>query len=263
MKNNYSPAKFPRLRRVFFTAVPLLLALLWCDPKGDEIMKKHFALKKSEDALSTASMILIDKTGARKTRKIISYSQETGEGKNTFIEFLEPADVKGTRFLTIAHKNIDDEQRLYLPALKKVRKIAASGKDGKFMGTDLYFYDMEDRNFEDQNYTYIKDGTFEQKPCFIVEAVSKDPNAPYGKSLEWVSRDDYFIYKIEAYDKKSLSLVKTIVFLEIKNINGVLIAHKTAVDNHKDIHKTLISLDEVRINSGISEKIFTVQNLEK
>ena len=253
-----------KTKKIYFIVLPILFsAFFGFSQNADEIMRKHYDLKESDDMKSQITMILIDKNNSRKSRKIISYSREGNEGRDSFIEFLEPADVAGSKFLTIAHKKVDDEQRLYLPSIKKTRKIASSGKDGKFMGSDLFFYDLEDRDFEDHSYRFIKNDNYDGKECFVIESTAKDPNAPYSKTLLWVSKEDYFVYKNEAYDKKVGNLWKISVFLDVRNISGVLVAHKMVIDNRKDNHKTLISYDNVKINIGIPNNIFTVQNLEK
>ena len=130
------------------------------------------------------------------------YTKQGSQGRNSFIEFVEPADVKGTKFLTIAHKNADDEQRLYLPALGKVRKISSSKKDGKFMGSDLFYYDMEDRDYEEFTYNYVGEEVFRGMNCYVVESFPKDSSAPYSKMVMWVNKENYFVYKRECYDSR-------------------------------------------------------------
>lgn len=236
--------------------------MLNADQKADEIMRKNYGLQKADDSYAVATMVLIDKRGNRKTRKVVMYTQQTEKGENTFIEFLEPADVKGTRFLTIGNEEGDDDQRLYLPALKKVRKISSSSKSGKFMGSDLYYYDMEDRGFNDGAYRYIKDEVFNGRDSWVIEVIPKDKDAPYSKTQVWVSKDNYFANKIDAYDKKG-KLLKTILFLEVQEINGVLTPIKTVVDNYQDEHKTLLSVEQTVVNGGVDSSIFSIQNLEK
>jgi outer membrane lipoprotein-sorting protein len=235
---------------------------IMADEKGDEIARKNDGLKKSNDMYSESTMILIDKNGNRKTRKFVMYTKEAPNGRNSFSEFVEPADVKGTRFLSIGNKKDEDEQRLYLPALKKTRLIASNSKDGKFMGSDLTYYDMEERQFSDFTYAYIKDEQYQGKDCSVIEMKPVKTNSPYSRSVVWISKADNFAYRMDIYDKKDGELMKTIVFVEVKNIDGVLVPVKTAVDNKKEGTKTLIQMDNVKINKGIPDKIFSVQNLE-
>ena len=251
-----------------FILILMLLGLGLCfhihaDEKGSEIAKKNDELKKAKDSSSELTMTLVDKKGAKKTRKLIMMSKETAEGTDSFVEFLEPADVKGTKFLTIAHKKSDDEQRLYLPALKKTRQISGSSKNSKFVGSDLFYYDMEDRAFEDSTYKYVKDEKYNGMDCYVIEAVAVDKSSPYSKSLVWINKADYFAYKIECYDRKNDSLWKVIAMVDVKTIDGVMIPSKTVVDNKKDGTMTLMQMTNIKLNTGISDSIFTVQNLEK
>jgi hypothetical protein len=97
---------------VLFFAVAFYVS---ADQKGEQIAKSNFDLKKSRDSYSIATMVIISKSGDKKNRKLEMFTKETAEGTNSFIRFLEPADVKGSTFLTIAYKKGDDDQRLYLP----------------------------------------------------------------------------------------------------------------------------------------------------
>ena len=250
-------------------ALSLLGSVAFADAKGDEIAKKHYELKKSADTTATATMVLIDKSGAKKTRKLEMFTKEGAEGKNSFVNFLEPADVAGTKFLTLAHKGADSEQRLYLPALKKTRKISASSKDGEFVNSDFYYYDMEERVFEDNSYTFLAEGevladkAFTGMKFFKIELKPKAANAPYAKAIAWVNADNYGIYKMECYDKKDSSLLKTITFPKLELVQGGLIPTQTMVVNHKKGTQTLLQLANLKVNTGLKDDVFSVKNLEQ
>lgn len=237
--------------------------ILIADPKGEEIARKFYNLPESKDSYSSAMMILIDAKGDKKMRKIDMYSKDTPDGRLSFIEFLDPADVKGTKFLTIPHKKGDDEQRLYLPALKKTRRISSSGKDGKFMGSDLTYYDMESRDFEDYNYKYLRDEEFNGMDCYVIEARDKDNDAPYEKAEMWVNKADNFVYKTVAYDSKTKKALKTITILKVQKTDGIITPLQTAVVMHDDGHKTLLAISNVKLNTGLSDSIFSIKNLER
>jgi len=259
------------MKKAFLIAagIAFLASGIFADAKGDEIAKKHYDLKKSQDTKATATMILKDKSGSKKTRKLEMFTQEGKDGKNSFVNFLEPADVSGTKFLTLAHKGSDSDQRLYLPGLKKTRKISSSSKDGEFVNSDFYYYDMEERYFEDYTYTFlsenetIADPAFAGKKFFKVEMKPVNKEAPYAKTIAWVGSDDYAIYKLECYDKKDNSLLKTITFPKIEKLEGVLVPTQTIVTNHKKGSSTELTLASVKVNTGVKADVFTVKNLEK
>jgi outer membrane lipoprotein-sorting protein len=248
-------------RFLILTIIALLSFAVFADEKGDAVAKKHFDAKKADDLRSSATMTLIDKSGAQKVRKLDMYEKEGPEGKNAFTEFNEPADIKGTKFLVIAHKKTDDEQRLYLPAMQKVRKISSSDKSGKFVNSDLFFYDLEDREFGDYQYTYIKEDTFNGKPTDVVEMKPVDAKSPYLKAIAWVEKENSGIVKMETYDKKGM-LWKTFTFT-IEVIQGINIPKKTEINNVQENHKTVLELNAIKVNSGLKSDIFSMQNLEK
>lgn len=253
--------------------VPVLLlavaGLVFADPKGDEVAHKYFGLKKAEDTKAAATMTLVDKAGGKKTRKLEMYSAEGKEGKNSYTVFSAPADVAGTKFLTLAHRGSDSDQRLYLPALKKVRKIASSGKDGEFVNSDFFFYDLEDRYFEDNTYTFISenetiaDKAFDGMKFYKIEMKPADPLAPYAKSIAYVNMADDYIYKEECFDKKDNALLKTILFVKVVGIDGVLIPAQIIAINNKKGSRTLLEMNNLQINMGLKDELFSLKNLEQ
>ncbi len=250
-------------KNILIMSLMLFSFFVIADQKGEETAKKCFDLKSPKDSYSIATMLIINKNQTKKIRKMEIITKDGAEGTNTFMKFIEPADVKDTKFLTIAHKKSDDEQRLYLPALGKVRRISSSTKEEKFMGSDLYYYDLEDHEYEDFTYKYIKDEQYSNMDCIVIEMAPIDTNSPYSKETAWISKTDNFMYKIECYDKKSGVKIKTIIFADIKNMNGILIAGIIDVDNHKDESKTVLKRENIKINSGIKDDVFSLQNLSR
>jgi hypothetical protein len=241
----------------------------FADAKGDEIAKAYYGLSKASDTKAEATMTILDKSGAKKVRKLEINYREGPEGKDAYLVFSAPADVAGTKFLTISHKGADTEQRLYLPALKKTRKISSSGKDGAFVNSDFYFYDLEDRHFEDNAYSFIAgdvtiaDRAFDGMKFDKVEMKPIDASAPYVKIVAYANQADHFIYKLECYDKKDGALLKTILFVKVENLKGHLIPTQTLVSNNKAGTKTLLAMDSVQVDTGIPASLFSEKNLEK
>lgn len=254
------------MKNIIFTGIILVIVFTWpvfADQLGDDIARRSFDLPESSDDFSVTTMVLINERGDRKIRKIELYSQEGKDGRNTFMEFIEPSDVNGTCFLTLGNRDGDDEQRIFLPALGRVRRISSSENDGKFMGSDIYYYDLEDNDFEDFTYQYLREDIYYSMECYVVESYPKDDDAPYSKVTLWISKDNYYVYKRECFDRETRpNLIKTIAIVETKIIDGIIIFTKMAVDNHEDNHKTLLLREDVQINVHIPDDIFTVQNLE-
>ncbi len=244
-------------------------ATVWADAKGDEIAAKYFALTKPADTTANAVMTLIDKSGNRKVRNLDISSKSDAAGDFSFSEFKTPADVAGTKFLTTPLKDGTNEQRLYLPALKKVRKIASSDKSGEFVNSDLWYYDLESRKLDDSTYTFLSDNetiadrAFEGMKFSKIEVKSKNADSPYAKSVFWVNMENFHTYKIEAYDKNGGALIKTILFVKFEDQKGLKVPVQTSVANHKKGTKTLLQLNNLKVNSGLTDTVFSVKNLEQ
>lgn len=244
------------------TFLVLFTTMLFSDEKGNKIVKSVLALKKSNDSYYIATMRLINNRNQEKVRKIEWYSKETDEGKNSLIKFLEPADVEGVVFSTIAHKKIDDEQRLFLPALGKIRRISSSKKGGSFMGSDFNYYDLEDHDFEDNTYKYLKEETYDNKLCKVVEYTPLDKNSPYLKTVCWIDKESLFIVKIEFYDNNN-NHYKTLIKKDIVVINGIIVSKLMEMTNHIKEHKTILKLENIKFDIGIKNSLFSVQNLTR
>ena len=238
----------------------LLSASLFAETSADEIMAMHYDLKDPENSSNLTTMVLINSRGNKKTRKMEMFTMDTSIGEDTFIEFLLPADVRGTKFLIIGNDQADDEQRLFLPALKRVRKISSSNKNGKFMGSDITYYDMESRNLEDFTYELLREDTVGNRSCWVIESTPVDEESPYSKVLNYISMDNYFTYKNEMLDENG-ELIKTVTVVETQVIDGVIVPVKTVIDNIEDDHKTLLAISEIKLDSNMDESKFTVQNL--
>jgi len=257
-------------RQMIIAAVLVVFGatLAFADPKGEQIARLHADLKKAADTSAVATMVLIDANGSRKTRSLEMFAKTAPGVEYSFINFLAPADVAGTKFLTIKKDGSDSEQRLWLPALKKTRKIAASSKGGDFMGSDLSYWDMETHEFGDLDYAFLAADQSLPDPAFKgmkfdkIELKPKDSSAPYSKTIAWVNQDNHYYYQIETYGKDG-NLWKTIQMVKVETLGGVLVATQTLVENHQKNSKTLLQLGKMKINAGVAQDVFSIQNLER
>lgn len=243
-------------------SVLLTAATLFSADKGEEIAKKYYDLKDPQTTNSNAVMVITDKNGSEKSRALQMSGKKDAIGTWSFIEFNTPADVKGTKLLTVPKKGEGNEQRVYLPALKKARLIASSGKGGKFVGSDFFYYDLENHEFEDYTYKFLMDDKLGERECSVVEMKPKSADSPYSKSEAWVSKDNSFVYQMKLYDKKSSNHIKTMSVQETNTIDGCIIPVKILMINHKDNCKTQLTLSDLKVNKDVDEKVFSIQNLE-
>lgn len=219
-----------------------------------EILKKFEAvINAPKDQQMNGKLVLIDSKGNEKERTITMLQK--GDDKR-FIRFLSPADQRGIGFLGLP----DDVQYLYLPAFKKVRRIASHIKNQKFAGTDFTYDDLGTLKYSDDYDPELVEIT---KDEYVLELKPKTgKNKDYSKLKIWVRKDILFPIKTEFYDKAN-RLWKTMERRQIEKIDVYWISKEIVMKDLKDQHTSKMQLSEIKLDSNLSEDLFTERNLEK
>jgi outer membrane lipoprotein-sorting protein len=221
-----------------------------------------------DDQTSDLEMILINKRNQQRIRKVVSYRKDYGEDNKSVMFFLEPADVKNTGFLSWNYddESKDDDQWLYLPALKKVRRISSSKKADYFMGTDFTYNDMGDREVDDYTYTHIDTEVIDGIECYHIERMPKDKDvikeSGYGRTEIWVRPDSWMMIKAIFYDKK-LKLLKELNVSDIEEINGIWTAKTMHMNNIQKKHQTFFKFSNISYNTGLDDDLFSQRRITK
>ncbi|MEN8178738.1 MAG: outer membrane lipoprotein-sorting protein [Pseudomonadota bacterium] len=216
------------------------------------------------DMQASMAMLLRNKHGEESLRHMRSRSLEvTDDGDKTLIIFDRPRDVKGTALLSYSHKSGSDDQWLYLPALKRVKRIASRNKSGPFMGSEFAYEDLSSQEIEKYSYKYIQDEQLGEKPTFLIERDPVDPNSGYTYQRVWIDQQRYIPLKIDFYDRKK-SLLKT---LELRNYQQYLDQYWRAsemfMQNHQTGKSTLLTWEEYAFRSGLNEADFGKNSLKR
>ncbi len=165
-------------------------------------------------------MVLRNARGETSTRRLRSLSLEgTDDGDRGLMVFDSPADVKGTKFLTFSHRQGDDDQWLYLPALRRVKRISSANKGGSFMGSEFSYEDMSAPVLEKYAYRYLRDDNYKGRPVFVVERIPKDPHSLYSRQVVWIDQEHYIPWKIEYYNRRGDHL-KTLTYHKYRRYLG-------------------------------------------
>jgi len=217
------------------------------------------------DTISTRSkMVLTAKNGTVTERVMDQYSKKDSKGNNrAVIVFQDPASVKGTRFLTIENTGKDNDQWIYLPSLKKVRRIAASEGSGSFMGTDFSYDDISsaDRDVSLDNHKLLREEKFQSKDCYVIESTPKDSSYQYSKMIQWIDKESFVTYRVELYDKKGTQ-VKLLEIMELKEVQGRLAATVTRMTTLAAGTSTSLNVGTLKYDDPIPEGVFTTNYLE-
>ncbi len=209
-------------------------------------------------------MILHNRQGEESTRRIRVASLEVrGDGDKSLSLFDEPVDVKGTALLSFTHKVGEDDQWLYLPALKRVKRISSANKSGAFMGSEFAYEDIASQEIEKYSYKYLRDETYEGKSCFVIERYPVDKNSGYTRQLVWIDQAEYRPWKIDFYDRKG-SLLKTLVFKDYQQYLGKYWrAGEMSMQNHQSGKSTLLQWSHYQFRVGLKESDFTEASLKR
>lgn len=238
---------------------------------GRQIMDLADARDDGDRSSSDLKMVLIDKRGGQRNRTIRSFRMDKGEDSYSIMFFLDPADVKDTGFLTYDYDDPDrdDDQWLYLPALKKTKRIASGDKSGSFMGSDFTYADMTDRHLDSYDYKLLEETEVYGHPVWVVEAI---PNTEeeieetgYTKQIVFVRKDNYVIVRAKSWLKKG-GRNKYLDVKKLEKIDGIWTPtemHMTTKKGSKTLHKTILLSENVKYNQEMNEDDFSVRHLEK
>ncbi|GAD07139.1 hypothetical protein HQ45_00300 [Porphyromonas crevioricanis] len=259
------------MNRIVFTG--LVMAFLWttgsfAQKTGRDVMQKVKDRSDGDTRQSELGMTLINKRGSTRERKLLSYSIDMGKGKKdrkTILFFLYPGDVKGTGFLTWDYDSADkeDDRWLYLPSMKKVRRISgSSAKKDYFMGSDFTYDDMGGRHVDEDTHFLLAEETLAGHKCWKVESKPRDNRDVFSSKMTWVRQDCLIPVKVEYYDKMG-KLHRRLELSEISKVNGFWVAKKMHMTNVQNGHQTILEIKNPKFDLPLDESKFNVATLEK
>lgn len=240
------------------------------DAKARAIMEKVDARDDGKTIEQDMLMVLIDKNGKKRTRNLHTYSKDFGEDEHRIMFFKSPADVKNTSFLTYDYDDAskDDDQWLYLPALKKVKRIPSADKSGSFMGSDFSYFDMTDRDLEDFDFKLLKETKVRGHAAWMIESVPRTKKVKkesgYTKSIAIVRKDNYVV--VRAINFMPNGKKKYMDMKRLHQQSGVWIADELTMTTKKGkrmLHKTVLKFNNIKLNKPINNTMFTTRRLEK
>jgi hypothetical protein len=263
-------------RPKIFVASALTLALLGADSRADspaarQIMQAVDDRDDGDNGISDLEMILIDKRGNERIRRIRSFSKDFGEDEYQLLFFLSPADVKDTGFLTYDYDDEarDDDQWLYLPALRKTKRIATGDKSGSFMGSDFSYADLTERPLDYYDYEILEESEVRGVPVWVIEAIPRTQEeideTGYTKSVSFVRKDNYVVIRSKSWLKKGRRN-KYFDVKKLEQIDGIWVAtemHMTTKKGKKTLHRTVLKNSNVKFNQDLEEDLFSTRRLEK
>ena len=210
-------------------------------------------------------MILRNAAGQKTTRSLrISTLEKPDEsvGDKSLVLFDTPRDIEGTALLSHAKILDPDDQWLYLPALKRVKRISSSNKSGPFVGSEFAFEDFTAIELNKFNYRYIGEEACGELVCDVLERLPRYENSGYTKQIAWVDQTDYQIRKVEFYDRRG-DLLKVLELNDYREYDGVWRAHRMSMSNVQTKKRTDLVYGEYRFGIGLSDNDFVKGRLSR
>ena len=251
-----------------FLLLPLMISIRLeaQKPEATEIMSRSRDLTLTGSMSASIHMTITEKKGASRFRTIEMTSKEYQNGQEKrFIKFLEPADVRGTAMLINDNKNTADEMWIYLPALKKTRRIASSEKGKSFMSSEFSNADMSSPALGDFHYKHLElSGSNNQ---WIIEStpINDDKTDEYGYSrkISYISIDRYQVLKMDFYNFDN-ELYKIIVIKGIYPLpDGKFIIKNMEANNLLSGRNSVIEMTNIAVGGQVDDSVFSLQNLER
>jgi len=232
------------------------------DLSGEEVLTNIENSRQADTASMEMTMELYNAAGDMRSRELKSRHKE-GEVEKSLMEFISPADVEGTAFLSLEDKSSsEDDMYLFLPVLGSVRKISGSQKNGNFVGSDLSYNDLtvfSGANYKDNYEADILESSSKE---YLLQLNPTDPDIDYKYGKMWVRTDIWSPEKIEFYDQAE-ELLKTVLLEDFKEIDNNWIAQKITVTNNQKGSKTIMKMENIKFNIELDDQIFTTRYLER
>jgi hypothetical protein len=263
-------------RMLMGTSVLLLLAL---SPRGPALaeeplatlMEKNYQATRVQASVSEATFRLISQGGQERMRKTFAATKLKADGLSNrrVIRFLSPSDVRNTTTLLVENPGEEDEILVYLPSLKKARRLASNNKKGSFVGSDLSYGDIVGHKPRDWVHKLLHVENLNGTAMQVIESTPKDQNiaeaSGYTKRVSWISQDTALTFKTEFYDLSG-SLLKTADYSDYKIVTPQVKrwqAFTVRVKNHQTGHTTVVTLDRFEATGEVSDDYFNRRYVEK
>lgn len=217
-----------------------------------------------QDTVASTTMVLRDTRGKESERALRVYTLERqGEGDKSLTVFDSPADVKGAAFLSFSNTLTPDDQWMYLPKVKRVKRIASQNKSGPFMSSEFAYEDMTSFELEKYRFNYLGDEEFDDQEVFVVEQMPLDRFSGYSKQIAYIDQEHYRLLKMDFYDKKG-ALLKTLILEDYElYLENYWRPHTSEMFNEQTGKSTALFINEIEFKTGLKSSDLDKDNLKR
>ncbi len=250
----------------------LLIALLPLSVLAETPEEKGLAIVQEADKRDTGwtdlkaelKMVLRNKQGQESERALrIDTLEVEGDGDKSLSVFDSPKDIKGTAFLSYTHALKPDDQWLYLPALKRVKRIASANKSGPFMGSEFAYEDLASQEIEKYTYKWLRDDALDGRDCFVIEASPVYENSGYTRQIVWLDKEMYQAIRIDYFDRKNAELKTLAASSWQQYLDQYWRPSQMDMTNHQTGKSTKLMWNNYQFKTGLEERDFDRNTLKR
>ncbi|MFC1808283.1 outer membrane lipoprotein-sorting protein [Candidatus Omnitrophota bacterium] len=234
------------------------------DLTGLDIANKSNDRYVAHDEATELWMLLINNRNEIRKRRFMRFRKDFKGHKRVFMKFLYPEDVRNTGILNVERpKEKYDNQFLYLPAIRKLRRMSSADKSQRWVGSDFFYEDMQEVKMNQWTFNRLPDEIYNDVDCFVVEWMPKpDGDTVYGKQIYWYGKDDYGPRRIDYYDKK-LKLWKRVHSSDTEILQGVWTPWKIIMEDFQAKHRTEVYRRWMFYDTNVPDGYFTSRSIQK
>jgi predicted RND superfamily exporter protein len=238
---------------------------------ANDIVHRVNQVRDGEFVSRKLVMHLTDRRGRERVRETFGFRKYFDDEKRSVIFYRKPTNVKGTAFLTWDYSkvNVDDDQWLYMPAIRKVRRISSSDRGDYFLGTDFTYEDIKlegKLGIADYDYKLIGEAVENGIRAFKLSSTPKSDEIAkelgYGRTEFWVNSSSWLVTRADFWDPKD-ELLKSLVVTDIRKIDDIWTRHELAITNHKTGHQSRFVFSEVDYKTSVDDTVFTQRALAR
>lgn len=254
-----------RFIRVLLCSAVLATGAVAQEPSANEVLNRLLASDPwgLSGAEISARLRLVDKAGSKSELVFSGKSRQYDPPfTKSLVRFSAPADLAGAAFLQVQKREGDDERFLFLPELKRSRRISGNMRSGSFMGTDFSFADLDRRDFRESDVKFKGKEPIGKWPCLVADLTPKNKASEYSHIEIWIREENALPLRMKMYDRSG-TLLKTFEALETKRVQGSWFISKSRMVNHQQKHSTELVLEQIAVKTDLPDDEFTVRALEK
>jgi len=228
----------------------------------DKSMQHSYLGKDGSQA--TVRMTLTSRRGAQRRRTLLIWSVRVAKRTRSLVRITAPADVRGTSFLFKENASGRDDMWLYIPALKRTRRIVGKARQGRFLGSDFTYADLEARGLKGATHKRLADSKISRFACYVIEARPKaGSGSAYSRIVAWIRKDNFVAIRLKMYDKRGKLTKKLFVRRLGRSRSGQPVIKETRMVSQQSGTSTLLRVLTTKSLAGRTSGLFTVRNLAR